>query len=139
MFRINLVAFIKKRFVKNCDCSPFSLVIIIAFYFIFVLIYSIDVYYVISIFNGSDIVQILDKGITSSQQTLIFYFLHPSKSVSWILDIVNTVRSNNLSLKYQRFPPSGFKYIELKKFESVAKNQFLCKSKLDFSALRWFM
>ena len=36
-----------------------------------------------------------------------------------------SVRSNNLSLKYLRFTPSGFKGIEIRKFEFVAKTQFL--------------
>ena len=30
---------------------------------------------------------------------------------------MNSVRSNNLSLKYHRFTPSGCKYIEKRKFE----------------------
>ena len=33
---------------------------------------------------------------------------------------------NNLSLKYQRFSPSGFEDLEIRKFESVAKTQLLC-------------
>ena len=37
---------------------------------------------------------------------------------------VNSVRSNNLSLKYQRFKPSDCEDIEIKKFEFVAKTQF---------------
>ena len=37
-----------------------------------------------------------------------------------------TVRSNNLSLKYQRFTPSGSKDMGIKKFKFVTKNQFLC-------------
>ena len=35
---------------------------------------------------------------------------------------MNSVRSNNLSLKYQRFIPSGCKDIANRKFEFVAKN-----------------
>ena len=38
---------------------------------------------------------------------------------------MNTVRSNNLSLKNQRSTPSGFKDIGIRKFEFVAKTQFL--------------
>ena len=34
---------------------------------------------------------------------------------------VNSVILNNLSLKYQRFKPSGCKDIEIRKFEFVAK------------------
>ena len=37
----------------------------------------------------------------------------------------NSVRSNSLSLKYHRFTPSGFEDIEIRKFEFVAKTQFL--------------
>ena len=37
---------------------------------------------------------------------------------------VNSVRSNNLSLKYQRFKSSDCEDIEIKKFEFVAKTQF---------------
>ena len=39
----------------------------------------------------------------------------------------NPVRLNYLSLKYVRFTPSGCKYIEIRKFEFVAKTQFLCE------------
>ena len=39
---------------------------------------------------------------------------------------MNSVRLNNLSLKYQRFTPSSVsKYIGITKFEFVAKTQFL--------------
>ena len=38
---------------------------------------------------------------------------------------MNYVRSNNLSLKYQRFASSGSKDIGIIKFEFVAKTQFL--------------
>ena len=45
----------------------------------------------------------------------------------------NSVGSNNLSLKYQWFTSSGFKDIEFRKFEFVARTQFLysmkCKKK----------
>ena len=34
-------------------------------------------------------------------------------------------RSNNLSLKYQRSTPSDYKDTEIRKFEFVAKTQFL--------------
>ena len=40
---------------------------------------------------------------------------------------MNPGRSNNLSLKYQRFTPSGSKDIGIIKFETVAKTQFLYK------------
>ena len=38
---------------------------------------------------------------------------------------MNSVRLNNLSLKNQRFTPSGWKTIGIRKFEFVAKTQFL--------------
>ena len=38
---------------------------------------------------------------------------------------MNSVRSNNVSLKYQRPTPSGCKDIGIIKFEFVAKTQFL--------------
>ena len=38
---------------------------------------------------------------------------------------MNTVISNNLSLKYQRFRASGTKDIGIRKFGFVAKTQFL--------------
>ena len=36
-----------------------------------------------------------------------------------------SVKSNNISLKYQRFTPSGCKDIRIRKFKFVAKTQFL--------------
>ena len=41
---------------------------------------------------------------------------------------INCVKSNNLSLKYWIFAPSGFKEIGITKFEFVAKTQFLSPS-----------
>ena len=41
---------------------------------------------------------------------------------------MNYVRSNKLSLKYQRCLPSGSKDIGIRKFEFVAKTQFLSKT-----------
>ena len=38
---------------------------------------------------------------------------------------MNSVTSNSLCLKYQRFPISGYKDIGSRKFEFVAKNKFL--------------
>ena len=38
---------------------------------------------------------------------------------------MNYIRLNNLSLKYQRFTPSGCRDIDIRKFEFVAKTQFL--------------
>ena len=45
---------------------------------------------------------------------------------------MNYVRSNNLSLKYQRCWPSGCKDIGIRKFEFVAKTQFLSKTSVTF-------
>ena len=39
--------------------------------------------------------------------------------------LFNYVRSNNLSLKYETFTPSGCKYKEIRKFEFMAKPSFL--------------
>ena len=39
---------------------------------------------------------------------------------------MNSVRINNLRLKYQRFAPSDCKDIGIRRFEFVAKTQFLC-------------
>ena len=43
----------------------------------------------------------------------------------WIFQTLNSVRSNSLSLKYQRFPPLDCQNIGIGKFEFVAKTQFL--------------
>ena len=41
---------------------------------------------------------------------------------------MNSVRSNNLSLKYERFITSGLKDIVVKIYEFVTKTQFLQES-----------
>ena len=38
---------------------------------------------------------------------------------------MNSMRSNSLSLNFQRFTPLGCKYIKIRKFEFVAINDFL--------------
>ena len=38
---------------------------------------------------------------------------------------MNSVRSHNLSLKYQRFDPEGCKEIEIRNVEFATKTQFL--------------
>ena len=43
---------------------------------------------------------------------------------------INSVRSNKLSLKYQRFIPTDCRDIEIRKFEVVTKTQFLKKLKM---------
>ena len=45
----------------------------------------------------------------------------------YIFQTMNSVRSNSLSLKYQGFPPLGCQDIRIRKFEFVAKTQFLCE------------
>ena len=42
-----------------------------------------------------------------------------------IFQTKSSIKSNNLSLKYQRFPISGCIDIGIRKFEFVAKTQFL--------------
>ena len=46
---------------------------------------------------------------------------------------MNSVRSNNLNLRWQRFTSSGWKDIEIKKFEFLTKTQFLNGDKTHFS------
>ena len=46
-----------------------------------------------------------------------------------IFQTMNAVRSNNVSLKYQRFTSSDCKDIIITKIEFVAKTQFLCTIK----------
>ena len=45
------------------------------------------------------------------------YIFATQCSRTLVLQTMNSVLSNNLSLKYQRFKPSGFKDIEIQKFE----------------------
>jgi len=45
---------------------------------------------------------------------------------------MNSVVSNNLSLKYQRFTPSGSKDIEITKFDFVVKTQFLYQNLANY-------
>jgi len=54
-------------------------------------------------------------------QTLNFYSLHPCRR-PWFFQTMNSVRSNSLSLKYQRFTSSGCKDKGIRKFEFVAEN-----------------
>ena len=52
---------------------------------------------------------------------------------------MNSVRSNSLSFKYQGFPPLGCQDIRIRKFEFVAKTQFLsCLIRIKmFEFLAW--
>ena len=52
-----------------------------------------------------------------------------------ILQTMISVRSNNLSLKYQRFTTSSSKDIEVKIFDFVPKTQLLCLFRLIFTLL----
>ena len=49
-----------------------------------------------------------------------------------IFKIKNYDRSNSLSLKYQRFTPSGCKDIGIRKFEFVAKTHFILRHEVDY-------
>ena len=49
---------------------------------------------------------------------------------------MNSVRRKNLSLKYQRFTPSGEKNIDIKKSEFVTKTQFLWRINRGGSTLQ---
>jgi len=42
----------------------------------------------------------------------------------FIFQTINSFRSNSLSLKYQRFTPSGCEAIGVRKFQFVAKTEF---------------
>ena len=48
---------------------------------------------------------------------------------SYVFQTINSLRLNNLSLKYQMFMPSGCKDIQIKKFEFVTKTEFFYKQK----------
>ena len=61
------------------------------------------------------------KEIESLQQTLIFWSLH----LYMIFQTMNSIRSNNLCLEYQRFTPSGYGGKEIRKLEFVTITQFL--------------
>ena len=50
---------------------------------------------------------------------------------------MNAVRSNNVSLKYQRFTSSACKDIGFTKTEFVAKTQFLWFNYKDLSLICW--
>ena len=45
---------------------------------------------------------------------------------------MNSVASNNLSLKYQRFTSSGWKYIEIGKTIHVSRRDFSVKFNMSF-------
>ena len=66
---------------------------------------------------------------TEFMLTVSLHFWFPATIKDLILAIkfqtINSVRSINLSLKYQRFTPSDSKDIGIRKFELVANTQFL--------------
>jgi len=67
-----------------------------------------------------------NKGIEFWTQTLIFNPYPCTARSSFIFQTLNSVRSNNLSLKFQRFKTCRFeRIIGFIKFELVAKTQFL--------------
>jgi len=69
------------------------------------------------------------KGIEFLTQTLsdflIYIFANQCIISSFIFQTMNSVRSNNIRLKYHRFTPSGCKGLGIRKFEFVSKTQFL--------------
>ena len=54
-----------------------------------------------------------------------------------LFQTINSVWSNNISLKYYRFTSSGCKNIGIRKFEFVAKNHFLCLYKFLIFVKFW--
>ena len=48
---------------------------------------------------------------------------------------MNSVRSNNITLKYKMFSPSGCSYIGFRKFDFVAKTRLLSAFKLEQNCL----
>ena len=66
------------------------------------------------------------KEIESFPQTLIFLSFYLCNLMSSFLT-KESVTSNNMSLKYQRFTPSGCKDKGIKKYEFVAKTHFKTK------------
>ena len=51
---------------------------------------------------------------------------YPIRRRPLIFQTMNSVRPNNISLKYQRFTSSDCKDIGIRQFEFVTKTQFLC-------------
>ena len=79
-------------------------------------------------FLPSKLTEVLGKELSLSRKLL---FSNPNISATQchrpqIFQITNFVRSINLSLKYQRFTRSGCEDTGIRKFEFVAKTQFLC-------------
>jgi len=56
----------------------------------------------------------------------------------YIFQTMKSVRSKYLSLKYQMFTPSGYKDIEIRKFEFVAKIQFLTRHEFFYGKRKSF-
>ena len=78
---------------------------------------------------GKDFVQSSQspKGIESLPQTMIFNLISSTTQCCrpLIFQTINSDGSNNQSLKYQRFTPSCFRDIGIRKLGFVAKTQFL--------------
>ena len=78
----------------------------------------------------SSINKLINKGIESLLQTsdyLIPKSLEPNVIDLRFFHKINSVRSNDIHLKYKRFTTSGCKDKGIRKFNFVAKNQFLLK------------
>ena len=71
-----------------------------------------------------------DWGIEFLQQTLMLYATQFHRP--YIFQTKNSVRTDNLSLKYQMFTSSGFKELRIWKLEFVAKTLFLCNQSLIY-------
>ena len=72
-------------------------------------------------------------------QTLSYnsYICAPRCRRFFIFQTLNHVRPKSLSLKYQRFTPSGLKEIGIRQFEFVTKTQFLFQKCNAFLWLFW--
>ena len=74
------------------------------------------------------------KGIEPLSQTLSFEFLYLRNPIDlrYFYRSMNSIWSNNLSLKYQWFSPSGCQDIEIGKFELVTKTITRIRKTRDF-------
>ena len=66
----------------------------------------------------------------TNSDILIPIFLQPNVSQTLDISNINSVRSNNISLKYQRYTQSGCTVIGGRKYYFVAKTQFLNQNDL---------
>ena len=97
----------------------------IRFWFVITYLYTFEIHiFIIIIFSityclGLKELSFCHKLRFSNSYNLATHFLK-----LLIFQTINSGRSNSLSLKYQRFTPSGWKDIGVRKFKFVA-NQFL--------------